>query len=947
MHRILRRYNWTEFAIVTTKLSSSDDFISCMRDMVKRTSVTQGYVSTAKYTIKATVQIDIDDFDDSEYKLAVIRHNLKIIERTVSRVIILHAGSYDALDILDVAQRMNLTARKFMWLLTSSSMGARVGTMTTFPVGLLGILYNSSQEVIESAMETSVRLWALGLEQLARDDVSLSQINIYPENTCTATKLGYWRDGDRLYRAIKNVTMDDPPVSFSDNGVIENVELKIYNVRPHSNPRYARRGRNMWTSVGNIVPLKVGHITQMTIQMDEVVWPGGAVSPPLGKPEKRFFRIVTFKEEPYINYLSPDLGTGQCTHHAVPCKLGPNPPSDDPHIYDNATIDPKSGLVNFCCSGLSVDLLQILSEKMNFEYEMYEVPDQNWGIKDENGEWSGLVKEMIEKKADMVITSIKINHQRATAMEFSTPFLETGITILVALRKGAISATAFLEHKFSLFRSFWLIWAMLFGASVSTDNPRGVSSRFLANVWALFALVFLASYTANLAAFMITIDEYFDLSGIQDWRLMNPTAVSPHFKFATVPGGSTEDNIRMNYPRMHKYMKKYNKTSVPIGIRALKVGEIDAFIYDATVLEYNAGKDTECDLLTVGKWYAMTGYGVGFPKNSPHVDEVNKIILDLQRNGELDRLQKFWLAGACHAKKDKKDKASREIGIPNFTSAFILLATGVTLATILMLLEHCYFKFGRRCLKKYDKTGCCALVSLSMGKSLTFEQSVMDAIDFHKKHRCKDPLCETQLWKARHELDIALVNLERIKEELSHVHSGERNLISAPVGHETKPREQNGKSVTQMKDCNSESHYETPDSLRQRIVNNVSVDPFASDNRRQRGVNPQNSKPSENKVLELSDLDKKRQQFRRSPSYTNAISVDSDKKEENDSAKTISPPLSNMEINSPKRCNSYSQAVEHSPVLDRRDNDRRNTKTKYFDGKYYVGVSNKTDDSAL
>lgn len=71
--------------------------------------------------------------------------------------------------------------------------------------------------------------------------------------------------------------------------------------------------------------------------------------------------------------------------------------------------------------------------------------------------------------------------------------------------------------------------------------------------------------------------------------------------------------------------------------------KLDAFIYDAAVLNYMAGRDEGCKLVTIGsgKVFASTGYGIAIQKDSGWKRQVDLAILQLFGDGKWS-VQRGW-----------------------------------------------------------------------------------------------------------------------------------------------------------------------------------------------------------------------------------------------------------------------------------------------------------------
>ena len=414
---------------------------------------------------------------------------------------------------------------------------------------------------------------------------------------------------------------------------------------------------------------------------------------------------------------------------------------NDPYFMNKQTSEVVKG--NDRYEGYAIDLISELSKLVGFDYVFKEVDDGKYGIIDETTkEWNGMIREVMIGKADLAIGDLSITSSREEAVDFTLPFMSTGISILfkkpttkelelfsflspfenhvwvyvfgayvgVSLLLFVVGRVSpyewadphpcrqedkILRNQFSLSNSFWFTIAAVMQQG-SDLAPRSLSTRLVAAIWYFFTLIMISSYTANLAAFLTVEKVVYPIERAED-LYQHPQNI----RYGCVKSGSTitffkNSKERSTFKKMYDKMIFLNYNNE--GIAAVESGNF-AFFMESTSIEYTIERN--CNLTQIGGLLDSKGYGIALAKNSSRrIDyrtKLSEAILSLQESGVLEVLKNRWWkekrgGGACDIDESQGGDV-KELTLANVGGVFVVLAMGLTASFILCVLEL----YGKSC----------------------------------------------------------------------------------------------------------------------------------------------------------------------------------------------------------------------------------------------------------
>nr|XP_017225330.1 PREDICTED: glutamate receptor 2.2-like [Daucus carota subsp. sativus] len=321
------------------------------------------------------------------------------------------------------------------------------------------------------------------------------------------------------------------------------------------------------------------------------------------------------------------------------------------------------------------------------------------------GEYDDLVEQIALGRFDAVAGDVTILEKRHRYADFSQPYTESGMVLIVPIRSrlpsrlwlflkpftkemwGLIVVITIyngftvwlIERKYTPeFRSgsvsnqigtfFWLAFTTLF--TLRGDRLHSNLSRIAMVVWLFVALIITQSYTASLASMLTAQRLEPAIKDVATLKKMNATVGYCRGSFLKLyminALGFNSANIN-KYPSTAEYAKALNSKEIA-GI-FLEVPSAKVFL-----AQYCKS------FIKTEKTFKDGGYGFAFEKEFPRLPDINKAIMNITESGKLLELENKYINSEECVDADSIPEEDASIGLNSFSILFALTGCTSTIA---------------------------------------------------------------------------------------------------------------------------------------------------------------------------------------------------------------------------------------------------------------------------
>lgn len=632
-----------------------------------------------------------------------ISNELQKIQMMESRVVVVHAYAVIGLRVFKMAHKLNMMTRGYVWVATAwlSTVLDSLGISGQEAETIQGVLTFRPHTPDSPRKRAFMGRW----NKLSNGSIGLNPYGLYAYDTvwtiAHALKLLLDRGGKVSFSTNPNIsglgggglnlgalsTFDGGSqmlhnilhtnrtgltglISFDSEKSVIRPAFDILNVVGKSYKRIGYWSNYSGLSVVSpeLLYMKKPNRSSSSQQLGPIVWPGQMTTKPRGwvfPHNGRKLRIGVPHRASFKAFVSKDNRTNSI------------------HGY---------------CIDVFLAAVNLLPYPVPYEFILF-------GDGQKNPSYSDLVNKITFDVFDAVVGDISIVTNRSKSVDFTQPYIESGLVVVTPVRQLKYSSWAFLRpftpSMWVVTGAFFLlvgvvIWILehrtndefrgppkkqfitilWFGFSTMffshRENTVSTLGRMVLIIWLFVVLIITSSYTASLTSILTVQQLAPSIKGIESLITSND-----HVGFQV---GSFAENYLID--ELNIARSRLVSLGTPEEYAdALSRGRVAAIVDERPYVDVFLSKN--CKFQTVGQEFTKSGMGFAFPRDSPLAMDMSTAILTLTENGKLQKIHNKWLKTQSCGQWSSSD--SDQLQLRSFLGLFLICGIACCLALLIYL----------------------------------------------------------------------------------------------------------------------------------------------------------------------------------------------------------------------------------------------------------------------